>query len=95
MLETDFCLPPQLPGNVSALELFRYLPVDVFPEAALLNPAAPTPSTIVTPRVVPGSAPPAVKQAVSTGGGKGKKKGKGKGNDRLSMMCWGLLKTSF
>ncbi|KAF8599877.1 hypothetical protein BDV93DRAFT_525736 [Ceratobasidium sp. AG-I] len=75
--ETDFCLPPQLPGNVAALELFRYLPVEVFPEAARLNPPAPTPSTVVTPRVVPGSAPPVVNQSAGTGGGKkGKKKGK-------------------
>jgi len=77
---SEFCLPPQLPGNVSALALFRYLPVELFPEAAKLNPPSETPSTIVAaPRVVPGYVPPAATPTANQGGGgKGRKKGKGK-----------------
>ncbi|QRV98404.1 short chain dehydrogenase [Ceratobasidium sp. AG-Ba] len=84
--ETTYCEPPLLTGEVNAIRLFRFLPANLFPEAARNKPQ--TPAAPVAPpkpvaRVVPGSAaaaglPPAVKKDL---GGKGKK-GKGTGPSR-------------
>ncbi|KAG8780422.1 hypothetical protein FRC12_023052 [Ceratobasidium sp. 428] len=76
--DTHFCEPPLLTGEVSALKLFRFLPVELFPEAARSRPQAPAPvAPTPPPRVVPGSAP--ASGGGNSTGGKGKK-GKGKGN---------------
>ncbi|KAG8723999.1 hypothetical protein FRC09_000807 [Ceratobasidium sp. 395] len=76
--DTHFCEPPLLTGEVSALRLFKSLPVKLFPEAARNQPQAPAPVAPTPPsRVVPGSAP--ASGGGNSTGGKGKK-GKGKGN---------------
>ncbi|KAG8705433.1 hypothetical protein FRC09_002960 [Ceratobasidium sp. 395] len=76
--KTHFCEPPLLTGEVSALRLFKSLPVKLFPEAARSQPQAPAPVAPTPPvRVVPGSAP--ASGGGNSTGGKGKK-GKGKGN---------------
>jgi hypothetical protein len=94
MLATTFCDPPLLAGEVSALNLFRFLPAEIFPEAARAKP--PTPAVegpTAPPRVVPGSAGAMgiAPSGNNNSGGKGKKKGKGKGkgSGKLSIFSLG------
>ncbi|KAL5638516.1 hypothetical protein ACGC1H_005254 [Rhizoctonia solani] len=77
---TTFCEPPGLAEEVNALQLFRYLPGDVFPEARRRPAIAETvsaPPTAPPPRIVPGSGGKvgASTENVKAAGGKGKKKG--------------------
>ncbi|EUC62573.1 hypothetical protein RSOL_423490 [Rhizoctonia solani AG-3 Rhs1AP] len=76
---TTFCEPPSLAEEVNALQLFRYLPGDVFPEARRRPAIAETvsaPPTAPPPRIVPGSGGKAGASSgnVKAAGGKGKKK---------------------
>jgi len=87
---TSYCEPPLLAGEVSALNLFRWLPAEIFPEAARAKPTNPMDDTPAPPplRVVPGSAG-AMGMAPSgnnNSGGKGNKKGKGKGKGNASTL---------
>ncbi|CUA76424.1 hypothetical protein RSOLAG22IIIB_12280 [Rhizoctonia solani] len=77
---TTFCEPPGLAEEVNALQLFRYLPGDIFPEARrrlAVTETASAPPTAPPPRIVPGSGGKvgASSSNVSAAGGKGKKKG--------------------
>ncbi|KAF8689747.1 hypothetical protein RHS03_09043, partial [Rhizoctonia solani] len=77
---TTFCEPPSLAEEVNALQLFRYLPGDIFPEARRRPPVTETvsaPPTVPPPRIVPGSGGKAGTSSgnVNAAGGKGKKKG--------------------
>ncbi|KAG8691030.1 hypothetical protein FRC11_007358 [Ceratobasidium sp. 423] len=77
---TTFCEPPGLAEEVNALQLFRYLPGDLFPEARLRPTETETdsaPPTAPPPRVVPGSGGRAGGSGgnVNAAGSKGKKKG--------------------
>ncbi|KAF8723204.1 hypothetical protein RHS02_08664, partial [Rhizoctonia solani] len=86
---TTFCEPPSLAEEVNALQLFRYLPGDIFPEARRRPPVTETvsaPPTVPPPRIVPGSGGKAGTSSgnVNAAGGKGKKKGAADPNVRTA-----------
>ncbi|CAE6412157.1 unnamed protein product [Rhizoctonia solani] len=77
---TTFCEPPGLAEEVNALQLFRYLPGDIFPEARrrpAVTETVSAPATAPPPRIVPGSGGQVGTSSgnVKAAGGKGKKKG--------------------
>ncbi|KDN42367.1 hypothetical protein RSAG8_06858, partial [Rhizoctonia solani AG-8 WAC10335] len=86
---TTFCEPPSLAEEVNALQLFRYLPGDIFPEGRrrpVVTETVSAPPTVPPPRVVPGSGGKvgASSGKVSAAGGKGKKKGGADPNVRVT-----------
>ncbi|CCO34476.1 hypothetical protein BN14_08576 [Rhizoctonia solani AG-1 IB] len=86
---TTFCEPPSLAEEVNALQLFRYLPGDIFPEARrrpAVTETVSAPPTAPPPRIVPGSGGKAGASSgnVNAAGGKGKKKGAADPNARTT-----------